>query len=336
MKKMLYYSALMLVVLIILPLMIVKSCGFSEDESIPQEQDQDQQQQYQKQVKIKVYFSNEKVTKTVPLEEYIKGVVAAEMPAEFGLEALKAQAVAARTYAYGRMKKIYFSKVDSHSDAAVCTDSTHCQAWKSKKAAIDNWGFFSGMKYWNKIARAVKETENTIITYNNVVINPVFHSNSGGKTENTEEVWEGSPVAYLKSVTSEGEDNSKDYKSSILISKKDFYNKLKEAYPEFKINMKNILKNIKITAVTTGGRVKTIKVGNVILKGTEVRTILSLRSANFSINDEDADSLKITTIGYGHGVGMSQWGANYLSKSGFSCEEIIKWYYTGVELSQIN
>lgn len=332
MKKMISYCFLMLVVLIILPLLIVKSCGFSGDEGISQ----DQQQHKPEQIKIKVYFSKEKVVKTVSLEEYIKGVIAAEMPAEFGLEALKAQAVAARTYAYGRMKKTYFSKVNSHSAADVCTDSTHCQAWISKKAATDNWGFFSGLKYWNKITRAVKETENTIITYNNVVINPVFHSNSGGKTENTEEVWEGSPLAYLKSVTSEGEENSKDYKNSVLISKKDFSNKIKEAYPEFKISLKNMLNNIKITAITTGGRVKTIKVGNIVLKGTEVRNILSLKSANFTIKEEEEDLLKITTIGYGHGVGMSQWGANYLSKSGASYEEILKWYYTGVELSQIN
>lgn len=316
----------MLSILIILPLMIVKSCGLSEDKVIPEKQ--------KKQVNIRVYFSSEKVTRVLPLEEYIKGVVAAEMPAEFELEALKAQAVAARTFAYGRIKKLYGTKEDEHDGAQVCTDSTHCQAWISKKNAMKNWGFFSGLKYWNKISRAVSETENIIITYNGKVINPLFHSNSGGKTENAEDVWSTSEP-YLKSVISSGEENSKDYKNVILITKKEFCKKLKENHPEFKISIKDILKSIKITARTEGERVKTIKVGNIELKGTDVRKILSLRSANFSITNQDANTLKITTIGYGHGVGMSQWGANYLSKDGASYEEIIKWYYTGVEINKI-
>jgi stage II sporulation protein D len=327
MKKILYYYVLMLLILIILPLMIVKSCGYVNEKITPEKQ--------KKQVNIKVYFTNEKTIKTLPLEEYIQGVVAAEMPVEFGLEALKAQAVAARTYAYGRLKKIYSPKEDIHEGADVCTDSTHCQAWISKKDATKKWGFFSGIKNWNKIAKAVKETENIIITYDSGIINPVFHSNSGGKTENSEDVWSGSPVPYLKSVVSSGEENSKDYKNSVLVLKKDFCDKLKKVYPDFKISTKDIISNIKITAHTDGGRVKTIKIGNLNLKGTDVRKVFSLKSANFAINNQDANTLKITTIGYGHGVGMSQWGAQYLSQNGASFEEIIKWYYTGVELSSI-
>ena len=328
MKKIVTYCLLMLMILIILPLLIVRSCSFPQGEGSPEK--------LKEQVTIKVYFSKEKVTKIVPLEEYIKGVVAAEMPAEFGMEALKAQAVAARTYAYGKMKKAFVTKDELHPGADVCTDFSHCQAWISKKEATKNWGFFAGIKYWNKISRAVTETNNMIITYKGKVITPFFHSNSGGKTENVEEVWEGDPVPYLKSVISKGEENSKDYKNTIYITKKAFYNGIKKVYPQFKAGITNITKTIKITSKSEGGKIKTVKIGNITLKGTEVRKIFSLKSSNFVITNKDAVTLKIDTIGYGHGVGMSQWGANYQAREGASYEEILKWYYQGVELNTIN
>lgn len=327
MKKVLSYFAVMMGILMILPLVIVRSCSLPEEKIIPEAP--------KKQMTLRVYFTDEKIIKEVPLEEYLKGVVAAEMPAAFEIEALKAQAVAARTYAYGRMKKIFKASGELHEEADICTDSKHCQAWISKKSALKNWGILSGLRYWNKISKAVKETENIIIVYQDTVINPVFHANSGGKTENAEEVWEGKSVPYLKSVNSQGEETGMDYQTSMTWEKSEFVTKLKEEYPEIKLNEKNLLKNIKIESVSEGGRVKMIKIGNISIKGTDFRRIFSLKSTCFSVEEEDDQTLKITTLGYGHGVGMSQWGANSLSMKGASFEEIIKWYYQGVELSAI-
>lgn len=317
----------MIIIVIILPMFIVKGCGFTQDD-ISQEPLQDG-------VRIKVYISSENRVEDMLLEEYLKGVVAAEMPAEFELEALKAQAVAARTYAYARMKKIYTPKEDKHNGGDICTDSTHCQAWISKECAMEKWDILTAPNNWNKIEKAVADTRDILITYDNYIVNPVFHSNSGGKTENAEDVWEGNGVPYLKSVLSEGEEESLQYKTEILIKVDDFCKTLKNENPDINLNEKDLLKEIEILNYTQGGRVKTIKIGSVNFKGTDLRKIFSLKSANFKIEKVDNNMLKITCFGNGHGVGMSQWGANYLAKQGKNYEEILKYYYTGISLSNI-
>ncbi len=335
MKNMASYAFLMIIIIVALPLLIVKGCGITPVESvIPPEKEKPQVKAGS--VKIKVYFDDEKKVKEMMLEEYIKGVVAAEMPADFAPEALKAQSVAARTYAYGRLKRLYTPRENLHPDADVCTDFAHCQAWTSKSAAIKRWGVFSAYKNWSKIEKAVKQTENMVITYKGKIINPVFHANSGGKTENAEEVWAGGSVPYLRSVVSNGEDASKEYEVSVNIKVKDFCNKLEKEYPGIKLDEDRVPDDIKITDLSEGGRVKSIKIGSKVLKGTEFRTLFSLRSTNFKITSEGKDALKITTIGNGHGVGMSQWGANDLAKNGGSFEEILKHYYSGVELASLH
>ncbi|MCX7920958.1 MAG: stage II sporulation protein D [Clostridia bacterium] len=330
MRKLMYYTCLMLVVVIIMPLIIVKGCSSSlpeEDYTLPGEE---------KAIKIKVYTHNEDKVEEMYLEEYIKGVVVAEMPADFELEALKAQAVAARTYAVGRMMKLYKPKEDLHNGADICTDPAHCQAWISKEKAMKKWSFFSGLKNWKKIEKSVAETRNIVITYDGKVINPLFHSNSGGRTENAEEVWAGTGSPYLKSVPSKGEDASSEYKVTKTITVEEFISKLENEYKDSKIKEKDILEQIKVVDYTEGGRVKNIKIGNITLKGTDIRRIFSLRSANFKIEEGDKGKINITTIGNGHGVGMSQWGSNHLAKNEATYEEILKYYYSGVKLGTIN
>lgn len=341
MKKIGVYIFLMLSVIIMLPLFIVKSCSHTPGE-VPQNQKKGIVQQSG--TTVKVFFKAENRTREVPLEEYLKGVVAAEMPAEFDLEALKAQAVAARTYTLARMlqrsEKMGASQEKGnegvHPDADICTDSTHCQAWASKDRVMKKWGVFKALRYWNKIEKAVNETRGIILVYNGSIVNAVFHSNSGGKTENSEDVWDGVEVPYLKSVVSPGEENTPEFISVVNLKISDFTDKLKEEYPGFKLNGKDVLKNIKILNYTAGGRVKTVKIGNITLKGTDVRKIFSLRSANFKIEKAGDNTLKITVRGNGHGVGMSQWGANGLAKNGGTYDEILKYYYTGVELTTIS
>ncbi|MCX8129830.1 MAG: stage II sporulation protein D [Clostridia bacterium] len=331
MKKLLYYSFLMTIVVVILPFLIVRGCSIenkeTEEKNFPEIQ--------QTGLKIKVYNSADDKVSEMPLEQYVKGVVAAEMPAEFGIEALKAQAVAARTYAVGRAKGLYKTEDKAHENADICTNSAHCQAWTDKKTAAKKWGILNTYRYWSKIERAVNETNGLILVYEDRIINPVFHANSGGKTENSEDVWEGKKEPYLRSVTSSGEVGAKDYRSELIITVDDFYDTLKKQYPELKVSKKNLPVNIKILGHTEGGRVRNLQIGNITVKGTSFRSLYGLKSANFEIEEKGKDTLKITVTGHGHGVGMSQWGADYLAKSGGNFEEILKYYYTGVELQKI-
>lgn len=317
----------MLVIIIAMPLIIVRGCSLKQ-EPAPVKTEHDN-------IKIKVYISADKKVREMDLEEYIKGVVAAEMPAEFGIEALKAQAVAARTYAYGRIIGTYKAKEGVHDGIEICTDPAHCQAWISREGAFKKWGLLNSIRYWNKICKAVNETRDIIITCNNTVINPLFHSSSSGRTENSEDVWEGTAVPYLRSVISNGDDACRNYKMTVKFSKGDFVKRLKKQYSDIKISQKDPLKDVSILDYTVGGRVKTLKAGNVQMKGTDFRSIFSLRSASFSMEYDDKGNIIITTTGYGHGVGMSQWGANYLAGKGESYDSIIKYYYTGVELSSL-
>ena len=322
----------MILIIVALPLFIVKGCGLQPQSS----KDAKTPIKIQDGVKIKVYIKAQNKTQVMLLEEYIKGVVAAEMPVDFGLEALKAQAIAARTYAFARIKKMYLPVNNTHIVADICTDFTHCQAWISKEEALSNWAIQSKKSNWEKIVKAVAETNRIILTYDNKIINPLYHSNSGGKTENSEDVWEGMAEPYLRSVVSEGEQGNRDYKNVVLIKVNDFCDKLKLKYCDIKLEPSNILNQIKIMDYSIGGRIKNIIVGNMNMKGTDLRSILGIKSTNIKFSMKDKDTLQLTTYGNGHGVGLSQWGANFLAKNGGSCEEILKHYYQGVELSNIN
>ncbi len=330
MKKLIYYAGIMLIAVIILPMLIVKGCGRS-----PEKAPEMPEKQKTESIPITVYDMENNTETVMDLEEYLKGVLAAEMPAQFDIEALKAQAVAARSFAYGRLTGAYKSKEGVHDPKGLCTDPSHCQAWTSKSAAMKGWGILFGARNWSRIERAVAETRGIIATYDGKIANTLFHSNSGGKTENSEEVWNGVSVPYLRSVDSSDDKYNKDYKAVVTIKTADLAEKLKAAYPDAKPG-KDAAASIKILDHTTGGRVKTLKIWNINLKGTEFRTLLGLRSANFSIEKSGGDALKITTLGYGHGVGMSQWGADALAKKGGTYDEILKHYYTGIELTSVD
>lgn len=285
-------------------------------------------------LKIKLYDETSGKLEEMPLEEYVKGVVAAEMPASFELEALKAQAVAARTYAVNKMQIFGKSGCSKHSEADVCSDSTHCQAWESVDEQKKKWGIMSYYVYSRKIAQAVDDTAGEIITYDDQPILPAFHAISGGKTENSEDVWS-QALPYLRSVVSDGEEDAPKFTAQVNMSIQDFIDKFKAHYPNAGITVKNLKDAVKILDISEGGRVKDIKVGDVTIKGTEFRSIYNLNSTNFKIYI-DGNSVKIITIGYGHGVGMSQYGANSMAKKGSTYQEILKHYYTGVEIKSIS
>ena len=246
------------------------------------------------------------------------------MPANFEMEALKAQAVVARTYT------IYKIKHKNHDNADICDSHLCCQAWISKEDRLSKWDENERESNWNKIVACVNDTKGKIITYQGEPINAFFHSNSGGMTEMPVNVWGGTGYPYLQAVETSGEDAYTQYASELEISKQELVDKIKEKHADIVIDW-NAEKPIEILEYTDGNRVKTIRFGNLNLSGVEVRTLLELRSANFTF-EIIGDSVKFSVKGYGHGVGMSQTGADSLAKQGKNYEEIIKHYYTGVEI----
>lgn len=275
---------------------------------------------------IKLLHSATGQIEEMKLDDYLYGVVASEMPANFELEALKAQAVVARTYTIYKI----INDNSKHEGANICDNSACCQAWITKEDRMARWDEPLRESNWNKIVEAVNSTQGKIITYGGAPINAFFHSNSGGTTETTANVWGGTGYPYLQSVETSGEDAYSQYSSEVTLTKQTLIDKIKEKHANFEIDF-NLEDCIKILEYTEGNRVKKVKIGNLELSGVEVRTILGLKSANFTVTIEE-ENIKFKVTGYGHGVGMSQTGADSMAKSGSNYEEIIKHFYTGVEI----
>ena len=278
---------------------------------------------------IKLLHADTGEIEELPLDTYLLGVVSAEMPANFEQEALNAQALVARTYT---IYSIVHNK-NKHGDADICDDSGCCQAWISKEDRMARWDEAERENNWRKIEIAVNTTAGKIITYNGEVIDAFFHSNSGGTTEAPVNVWGGTNYPYLQSVETAGEDAYSQYSSEVVLTKEELKNKILAKHADFSIDYSQS-DCIQILEYTESGRVKTIKIGNLNLSGVEVRTLLGLRSANFEVSI-DGDNIKFSVKGYGHGVGMSQTGADSMAKQGSNYEKIVKHFYTGVEITEM-
>jgi len=275
---------------------------------------------------INVFFHNKGTTEAVNIETYLCGVVAAEMPASFEIEALKAQAVAARSYTYYRKN----NPTKEHPEAAVCTDFSHCKAYVTKDEMKNNWGDKTD-QYFSKVKEAVFSTEGKVVTYNGEIAMTVFHSQSGGgRTENSKDVW-GGDVPYLVSVESHGEETAPNFYSTAEYVFEDFKNKLFTKFPEMVLNS---IDEIGEPDVSDGGSVKKMKIGNIEVAGKDLRSLFGLRSTCFKIK-KDNNKIVFEVTGYGHGVGMSQYGANAMAKEGHDYIEILKHYYTGTQLSVV-
>ncbi len=276
---------------------------------------------------IPVYLTKKATIETVPLEQYVKGVLAAEMPVEFELEALKAQAMAARTYVVRRVLEKDYSNMPV-SDALV-TDTTAHQAYITEQELRDRWDkrYETNMA---KIDRAVNETKDLILTYEHKPINATFFSTSNGYTENSEDYWPfKSP--YLRSVPSPWDIKlSSRYQETVDLSYKSMLQKLGVTSIA---TTGTSAKNMKVLAWSTGHRVKSITIGGKIFSGREVREKLGLASSQFTWK-WSGSKITITTYGYGHGVGLSQWGANGMAKEGNTAEQIVTYYYTGISIEK--
>ena len=275
---------------------------------------------------IKFYFNDSKMIRikkendeivTVPFEEYIVGVVSGEMPVSFELEALKAQAVAARSYAYIKMKENQnesYDVVNTVMNQVYLDEETLKAEWKQDY-----------IKNINKVKTAVLETKGEYIDYQGEIIEALFFSTSTGQTENVEEVFS-ETLPYLRSVDSSfDEEVSPVFNDQKEFTKKEFYEKLGLSVQD------NLSFNILET--TSTGRIKKILISNKTFTGNEVANYLQLRSSYFSLKQEE-NKIIVSTKGFGHGVGMSQYGAEALAKKGYNYEQIIKHYYTGVEIKK--
>ena len=258
----------------------------------------------------------------VDMQEYLIGVVAAEMPAYFEPEALKAQAVAARTYA------MYCAATGRHSDAQVCTDYACCQAWISREDMESNWGE-SFEENYSAVSRAVEETEGEYLVYEGQPVFAAFHSSSCGATEDCGAIW--NPLPYLVSVSSpETADTVPDFISQVELSPLDFRDTVLSAYPwaDFTGEESSWVGEI---SLEDSGRVASALLGGVEISGTEIRSLFSLRSTAFTLEYTGSGFL-FTVTGYGHGVGMSQHGANLMAAQGSDYTRILAHYYPGTVL----
>lgn len=263
----------------------------------------------------------------IELDEYLVNVVSAEMPVDFEMEALKAQAAVARTYTLYQIENGH-----KHENADICDSSNCCQAWISKEKRYAAWKENQDEK-WAKIREAVYSTAGEIITYQGKPIDAFFHSNSGGTTEMPINVWGGSDFPYLQVVETSGEDNYSQYYSEKEYTTTELENKMKQNYNDFEINW-NEENAISILEYTESSRIRTIKIGNKNISGVEARKIFELKSSNFTI-EKTEDKIKFNVIGYGHGVGLSQTGSNTLAKEGKNYKEIINHFYKEIEIKNI-
>ncbi|MBP7073721.1 MAG: stage II sporulation protein D [Clostridia bacterium] len=314
MKKLAAAIAVLMILLFAIPLLLVRDKGEeSGKKEVPRED-----------LPIEVYMCDIDEVVTMNLEDYILGVVAGEMPASFHPEALKAQALAARTYTMLRMRQFGGSGCSKHQGAEICTDSTHCQAYRDPASV---------KKDLDKLKDAVYGTAGEVIVYDNKLIDAVFHSTSGGKTENSEDIWS-NRVPYLRSVVSQYEEHSPKYVARQEISIDNFVQCIKKLDSGVVINKKDIKNEIKVLERSEGGRITRIKIGNKTFKGTDVRNTLGLNSSNFNF-DVTASTVLFTVVGNGHGIGMSQYGADGMAKNGASYRDIVTHYYQGVAIVSI-
>lgn len=256
------------------------------------------------------------------MQEYLWRVVAAEMPAKFELEAMCAQAVCARTYT------LWKAGTNAHENADLCDNSACCQAYITPEEAAGRWGSLTEV-YTKHIASAVEKTDGQILTYEGRPIQAVFFSSSAPETEDAAAVWGGS-LPYLVSVSSPEGEEVPNYYSSVVLTAEEVKALVADSGLGIKLagDPSGWIRNVSYTG---SGRVAELEVGGVTLSGSAARSLFGLRSACFEVI-EDEGTFTFSVTGYGHGVGMSQYGANAMAAEGKTWQEIVCHYYTGVTI----
>ena len=271
-------------------------------------------------------------TVELPLEEYVKGVVAAEMPAAFHPEALKAQAVLARTYVVRRLR-IFGGPGVADGRADVSSDPAQGQGWLDQRALRQKWGLLGFYRYWGKISAAVDATTGQILTYQGEVAEGVYHSTCGGHTESAREVW-GNDVPYLAGVPCEFCRQSPRYRTQVYVPLRTLAQAVPSSTDGAAPGGGRATPVLRLVQSTSTGRVRLLEVGGVTLKGTEARERLGLPSTWFSWQVE-GDRVRFDVRGWGHGVGMCQYGADGQARQGRSYLEILQYYFPGTSVRLI-
>ncbi|MCM3747582.1 stage II sporulation protein D [Paenibacillus pasadenensis] len=271
---------------------------------------------------VRVYLTAEKRVEKVPMELYVRGVLAGEMPVTFEPEALKAQAIAARTYMVKRLASE--DRTGMPVDNADVTDTTAHQVYVPLKKLLNRWSDKEQKANLDKLNAAVQQTRSQIITYEGQPIDALFFSTSNGYTENSEDYW-GSSLPYLRSVSSPWDKKiSPEFKETTKMSLAAFYKKLG-------VSGRTSARSMRVLDTTDGRRIREMTVGDKVFTGRQVREKLGLASTQFTWKITGKE-IEITTFGYGHGVGMSQWGADGMAKNGSTAYQILSHYYTGTEV----
>ena len=256
----------------------------------------------------------------LPLEDYVAGVVAAEIPNDFPEEALRAQAVAARTYA---VYKLFRGRPEAHPEADLCDDYRHCAAWRD--IAVET----AAGSDLSRVQQAVQDTAGEILTYDGQPIAAVFHCVSGPRTEAARDVW-GEDIPYLQSAVSPGGSAYNGYEDAVTLSADDFRTAVADTFPSADLSgAPNTW--FKASVRSEAGGVITVELGGVTVEGSAIRELFGLQSTNFTLTTTE-DSITFHTIGYGHGVGLSQYGARYMAEQGASYAEILAHYYLNTAL----
>ena len=305
-----------LFVLLILPVGLSSLQAKQEEAVVPQTTTQAAESETQ---------TEETVWSDAPLEEYLVGVVAAEMPALFEEEALKAQAVAARTYAVYQMESQGITVDDLMENGG--------QSYQSLAERQENWGE-SFSTYESRIRTAVEETAGEILVYEEEPILAVFHAISSGETESAENLWGGQDLPYLQSVASPQDETSLEYTYQHTFSLEEAAALLQQADPQLVLASGSLKEQMQVLSRSDAGYIQSIQIGNRTYTGQQIRTALGLRSTDFTV-EENGDEITFTTYGYGHGAGMSQYGANALALEGYSYDDILHYYYTDVSLKKM-
>lgn len=265
---------------------------------------------------VRVYREKTGVIEEVPIEEYIVGVIAGEMPISFELEALKAQAVAARSYVMTQIERNKKKEYD-------VIDTVTNQVYLDREYLVSAWNESYSTNI-NKIKTAVLDTKGEYIAYDGKVAEALFFSTSPGMTENSEDIFN-NKVPYLRSVSSTWDSISPAYVTNKTFTLQEFYDLLGLNYSEYLI--------VEVISETTTGRIKKIKINNKEFTGGEILSKLKLKSTYFEIIKE-GEKIIVKNKGYGHGVGMSQYGAQAMALQGYKYDDILKYYYTGVEIKK--
>jgi stage II sporulation protein D len=278
---------------------------------------------------IQVYNAEEGQIVPMKLEEYVVGAVAAEMPASYDLEALKAQAVAARTLAAYKWRGRGGPGCANHPGADICTAYTHCQAWVDETGMREKWG--TGYEKWRqKVTEAVAATRGMILTYDGQPIQVFYYATSNGKTEDSAAVF-AQDLPYYGVVDSPGEEGYHKYDETVTFTRAEVADTLCRLYPASHVNKKDLEKQIEILSHTDSGRVAQIRIGDITISGSAFRQAFGLNSTDFTITYK-GNNVHIRTLGYGHGVGMSQVGAQAMAEKGADVSEILAHYYIGTTL----